>query len=52
MLNEKELIGVKAFAAQIRLETLKELAHLGFGHVGGALSITDCLAALYGEIMK
>ena len=52
MLNEKELIGVKAFAAQIRLVTLKELAHLGFGHVGGAMSIVETLAVLYGSQMK
>ena len=52
MLNEKELIRVKAFAAQIRLETLKELAHLGFGHVGGAMSIVETLAVLYDSQMK
>ncbi|MGI6336313.1 MAG: transketolase [Clostridiales bacterium] len=52
MLNEKELIRVKAFAAQIRLETLKELAHLGFGHVGGAMSIVETLAVLYDAQMK
>jgi len=52
MLNEKELTRVKAFAAQIRVETLKELAHLGFGHVGGAMSIVETLAVLYGKQMK
>ena len=35
------------FAAQIRIETLKALGHLGFGHLGGALSIADLLAVLY-----
>lgn len=52
MLNEKELTRVKAFAAQVRLETLKELAHLGFGHVGGAMSIVETLAVLYDSQMK
>ncbi|MEM5768164.1 MAG: transketolase, partial [Bacillota bacterium] len=40
------------FALQIRLETLKELTHLGFGHVGGAMSIVETLAVLYGGAMR
>ena len=39
------------FAAQIRREEMEEFRELGFGHVGGSLSITDTIAALYGEIM-
>jgi len=42
---------LRKFAAQIRREELKEFKELGFGHVGGSLSITDTIAALYGEIM-
>jgi transketolase len=42
----------KIFAAQIRLETLKEFANLGFGHVGGAMSIVETLAVLYGGVLK
>lgn len=45
-------MNLKKFAIQIRIETLKCLAHRGFGHVGGSLSITDTLAALYSGIMK
>ncbi|PKG24627.1 transketolase [Niallia nealsonii] len=37
---------------QIRLLTLKELHHLGFGHYGGSLSIVEALAVLYGGVMK
>lgn len=37
---------------QIRLWTLKELDHLGFGHYGGSLSIVEALAVLYGEVMN
>ncbi|MDI5790800.1 hypothetical protein PO124_27480 [Bacillus licheniformis] len=33
-----------AFRDQIRLLTLKQLHHLGFGHYGGSLSIADVLA--------
>lgn len=40
------------FAAQIRLETIRQLAGLGFGHVGGAMSVVELLAVLYGGTMK
>lgn len=39
-------------AAEIRHDTLKELAHLGFGHIGGAMSIVETLAVLYGGVMR
>jgi len=43
---------VERFRDEIRLMTLKELHHLGFGHYGGSLSIVEALAVLYGEVMK
>ncbi|XKM12958.1 transketolase [Orbaceae bacterium ac157xtp] len=43
---------IKQFAKQIRLETLKELNHLGFGHYGGSMSVVETLAVLYGGVMK
>lgn len=43
---------VERFCDEIRLMTLKELHHLGFGHYGGSLSIVEALAVLYGEVMK
>ncbi|MDR4949564.1 transketolase [Neobacillus cucumis] len=43
---------VERFRDEIRLMTLKELYHLGFGHYGGSLSIVEALAVLYGEVMK
>jgi transketolase len=43
---------LKRLAIEIRIETLKMIGHLGFGHIGGALSIADTLAVLYGEVMK
>lgn len=42
----------KDFAREIRIETLKALRGLGFGHVGGAMSATDLFATLYGGEMK
>lgn len=43
---------LKEFALRIRIASLKEFMHLGFGHVGGSLSICDLLAVLYGRVMK
>lgn len=40
------------FARDIRIETLKALGNLGFGHVGGSMSIADLLAVLYNGVMK
>lgn len=43
---------LKKFAAQIRIEQIKCVKKRGFGHIGGALSATDVIAALYGGIMR
>lgn len=43
---------LELFRDEVRLKTLKELHHLGFGHYGGSLSIVEALAVLYGEVMK
>lgn len=43
---------LKNFATDIRIQQMIEFKTRGFGHLGGSLSITDCLAALYGEIMN
>ena len=45
MEKNKEL---RVFAEEIRVETIKELAHLGFGHMGGSMSVVETLAVLYG----
>jgi len=48
---EKETKNLKVVAEGIRLVTLQTLGHIGFGHVGGAMSIIETLAALYcGEL--
>ncbi|CAI0748726.1 Transketolase 1 [Serratia fonticola] len=39
-------------AGAIRLETLKALTGLGFGHYGGCMSVVETLALLYGEVMR
>lgn len=43
---------LRVFAEEIRVETLRELAHLGFGHVGGAMSVVELLAVLYGRELR
>ncbi len=40
------------FSAKIRIEVLKMLRHIGFGHLGGSLSIVEVLSVLYKEAMK
>ena len=49
MEKNKEL---RVFAEEIRVETLKELATLGFGHIGGSMSVVELLAVLYGKEMR
>lgn len=46
------LTPLKEFATNIRLQEMEEFKARGFGHLGGSLSITDCLAALYGSILR
>jgi Transketolase, N-terminal subunit len=43
---------LQKFAAQIRIGTVESIKSRGFGHIGGALSICDALAVLYGSQMK
>lgn len=47
--KERELI---EFAIHIRMESLKSIASIGVGHVGGVLSIAEVLAVLYGAVLK
>lgn len=51
-MDPKLLNQIKQFATTIRIEQMKEFKVRGFGHVGGALSITDTLAVLYEAVMK
>lgn len=42
----------KEFAKQIRLEAVKMVHRANASHIGGALSIADVLAVLYGGVLK
>ena len=43
---------LKVVAGEIRLMTLQTFSKLGFGHIGGAMSIVETLAALYGSELR
>jgi len=42
---------MRRLAADIRIETIRSLAKVGFGHIGGSMSIADVLAVLYDGVM-
>jgi len=42
---------LQKFAGQIRIGTVESIRSRGFGHIGGALSVCDALAVLYGSQM-
>ncbi|WP_435927253.1 transketolase [Dryocola sp. BD613] len=46
------LAEIAALARNIRVETLKALTQLGFGHYGGSMSVVETLAVLYGDVMR
>lgn len=52
MLTREKRRELEIFAWNIRLETLKAFKELGFGHVGGSMSIIEVLAVLYGDMMN
>lgn len=52
MQKAEKMQELRVFAQEIRVETLKTVGSLGFGHVGGSMSIIDALAVLYGDVMK
>ena len=52
MLSQEKILELKVFSKQIQMQTVKTIASLGVGHVGGSLSLTDLLAVLYGAEMK
>ena len=43
---------LQKLALKIRIAEIEEFKALGFGHIGGSLSVTDALAVLYGAVMK
>lgn len=52
MYSKEKLNELEAFSRSIRIQTLEQFAARGFGHLGGAMSIVDILAVLYGDKMR
>lgn len=52
MLSLEKKRELEALALNIRIETIRAIGTLGFGHIGGAMSVTDTIAVLYGEVMN
>ena len=50
-MEQQERKNLQAFATRIRLAALEAIHSIGSGHVGGAMSIADVLAVLYGREM-
>jgi len=51
-MDKQEALKLEQFALEIRLNAVKSLDNLGFGHYGGSLSIVETLAVLYGSVMN
>ena len=45
-------VDLKILSAQIRVDILNTLVDLGYGHLGGSMSIVELLSVLYGKQMK
>ena len=51
-MEKERLEYLKKMAFDIRIETIREIATFGSGHIGGAMSICDLLALLYFDLMN
>ncbi|MHB1315441.1 MAG: transketolase [Christensenellales bacterium] len=51
-MDQKKVKELKKFAAQIRIEILKQIAGIGMGHVGGSMDMAELMAVLYGGEMN
>ncbi len=51
MFTNKSTSELRVFAEEIRLATFREFSTLSAGHIGGAMSIVEALAVLYGRYM-
>ena len=51
-MESSEKKALQAFAVRIRMALVEAIHAIGSGHVGGAMSIADVLAVLYGREMN
>ena len=52
MLSREEVKELERFALSIRKETITAIYSCGGGHIGGAMSMVEALAVLYGKYMR
>jgi transketolase len=52
LIDSEKLEKLRVLAAQIRIKTIRCMQSAGGGHIGGAMSIADILAVLYGTILR
>ncbi|MDR2772468.1 MAG: transketolase [Elusimicrobiota bacterium] len=51
-IDSNEIKRLKLVSANIRLDVLKTLRKIGYGHLGGSLSIVETLSAIYGKHLR
>lgn len=51
MADKETIKAMKIMAANIRIETIRQMMKIGFGHIGGSMSIADLAGVLYGDVM-
>ncbi len=51
-MKTNEVKDLQVLSANIRLDILKMLSSLGYGHLGGSMSIVEVLSVLYGKYMR
>jgi transketolase len=52
MTTAETIKSMQIMSAKIRIETIRQLMEIGFGHIGGSMSIADVLGVLYGGVMR
>ena len=51
-MNNTEIMELNAFCKESRRLTVRQIASLGLGHIGGSLSMVELLAVLYNKCMR
>lgn len=51
-MEKEEVKQLKILSAKIRLNILEMLEKRGYGHLGGSLSIVECMSVLYGKQLR
>jgi transketolase len=52
MTGKDQIKAMRLMATKVRMETIRQMMSIGFGHIGGSMSIADVVGVLYGGIMK